>query len=263
MPTWNPRQYLQFAAERTRPCHDLVRRIEVDHPARVMDLGCGPGNSTQVLAGQWPEASIMGMDSNPAMIEAARQTYPSQSWILADIARWAAPKQAAEQYDVLFSNAALQWLTDHDRLFPALFNRLAPGGALAVQMPANRNSPAHRIMRSLAASNDWRDRFSARGVRQWHVQELPFYYDLLSPHAARIDLWETTYQHVLPDHQAMVEWYKGTGLRPYLDRLTADADRARFLADYLQRLPQAYPPRPDGRILFPFKRLFLIAYRAA
>jgi trans-aconitate 2-methyltransferase len=259
MPTWNPNQYLRFARQRTRPGHDLAERIEVERPQRVIDLGCGPGNSTHVLAERWPAAGIMGIDTNAAMIEAARQAYPTQTWAIGDIAHWTA--EEGEQFDVVFSNAALQWVKDHARLFPLLLARVAPGGALAVQMPANGDAPAHQAMRDQAASEPWRGFFPAEGARQWHAHATGFYYDLLSPQAARIDLWETTYLHVLPDAAAIVEWYKGTGLRPFLDFLASEADRARFLAEYGQRIRQAYPARPDGRVLFPFRRLFLIAYQ--
>src|SRR5450432_2184634 len=230
MPTWNATQYLKFGDERTRPSRDLAARIDVVQPARVIDLGCGPGNSTDVLVQRWPGAEITGLDNSARMIEAARAAHqsahkaahqaahPTRSsplrWVAADIAEWAAPEGGETSdgvFGVVFSNAALQWLPDHASLLPRLMRRVAPGGALAFQMPAP-DSPAHRIMRALAAAIGLR-------VADWHCHEPAFYYDVLTPCAARVDLWETEYVHVMADAEAIVEWYRGTGLRPFLDAL--------------------------------------------
>ena len=260
MPTWNPVQYLRFAEQRQRPCRDLIDRIEVNAPGRVIDLGCGTGTSTSVLIRRWPAANTLGLDSSKSMIEMARQEHPHGSWTLGDIAQWATRPDAAEgPYDVVFSNAALQWVDDHATVFPALLARVAPGGALAVQIPANLNAPAHELMRHLARSPRWRDRYP-NGVREWFVHDIGFYYDALAPQARTLDLWETEYLHVLPSPEAIVEWYKGTGLRPFLDPLPNDAERKEFAADYLAQIRTAYPPRADGEVLFPFRRMFLIAY---
>jgi trans-aconitate 2-methyltransferase len=260
MPTWDAGQYLRFGEERTRPCRDLVAQIVIQSPRQVIDLGCGPGNSTQVLAERWPNAMLTGLDSSPDMIEAARQIRPSRKWVVGDIASWSA---GAEEglFDVVFSNAALQWVPDHARLYSHLLAQVAPGGALAVQVPNNIDASAHLIARNLAASVAWQGHLPAAGVREWHVHDAGFYYDLLAPHAARINLWETEYVHVMPGAEAIVEWYKGTGLRPFLEALSSPDDRQRFIADYLEAIRGAYPPRADGRVLFPFRRLFLIAYR--
>jgi len=254
MPTWDASQYLQFANERTRPCHDLIARVALPLPEHIVDLGCGPGNSTNALAIRWPDAKITGLDSSPAMIAAARESHPQHTWIAADIASWS-PETAP---DLLFSNAALQWVPDHAAIFPRLAKQVAPGGAFATQVPANLGAPAHRLMRDLAASPAWRGHFT-RTVREWFVHDPAFYYDTLAPHAKRIDLWTAEYFHVMPDVHAIVEWYKGTGLRPFLDLLSA-ADQPRFLADYETLLKDAYPTHADGRVLFPFLRLFIIAY---
>jgi trans-aconitate 2-methyltransferase len=149
---------------------------------------------------------------------------------------------------------------DHRALYPKLLTKVAPGGALAVQVPCNFDAPVHVIARDIAASAAWRDCFPAGGVREWHVHEPAFYYDVIAPAAARVDLWETEYLHVMPDAEAILEWYKGTGLRPFLEALSSAADRERFAAEYLESLREAYPSRPDGRVLFPFRRLFLVAY---
>ncbi len=253
MPSWNPSQYLKFGEERTQPCRDLAARIALEHPARIIDLGCGPGNSTQVLADRWPAAQLTGLDNSTAMVAQARAAHPDRNWLTADIAEWA---EGEDRYDLVFSNAALQWLPDHPNLFPQLIARVAEGGALAIQMPGNWDSAAHRIMRSVAAQFP-----AADNAREWFTHDLGFYYDALTPHAARLELWATTYIHIMEGPAAIVEWYKGTGLRPFLEALHTDADRERFLTLYLEAIREAYPPRADGRVLFPFRRIFQIAYR--
>jgi trans-aconitate 2-methyltransferase len=256
MPTWNAEQYLRFADERTRPCRDLTQAIALEAPRRIVDLGCGPGNSTAVLAARWPEAEVVGLDSSEAMIAAARREAPRGTWVLGDIASWT----SATPFEIVFSNAALQWVPDHATTFSRLFAQVARGGALAVQMPCNPDAEAHEAMRLIAARPTWRPYFSA-GVREWHVHPSAFYYDALAPPAARLDLWETEYLHVMPNPLAIVEWYRGTGLRPFLDPLPNEATRRRFLDEYLEAITAAYPVRPDGRVLLPFRRLFVIAYR--
>jgi len=259
MPTWNPGQYLRFGDERTRPCRDLAARIEVAPVRSIIDLGCGPGNSTSILAGLWPEAEITGLDSSPDMIRAARTAMPNFRWTVGEIARRAAGDNG--QFDVVFSNAALQWVDDHATVYPRLLERVAAGGALAVQVPGNYDGPAHRLMRQIAASAEWRDSFRPGSVREWYVQDLDFYYDVLASRALRLDLWETDYLHVMAGPESIVEWYKGTGLRPFLEALGDDAARERFCAEYLEGLREIYPVRPDGKVLFPFHRLFLVAYQ--
>lgn len=256
MATWDSDQYLKFASERTQPAIDLARRIVLENPARIIDLGCGPGNSTAVLAARWPAADLTGLDSSPAMISAARREFPGRNWREGDIGTWSADTA----WDLVFSNAALQWVPDHARLFPHLLAQVAAGGALAVQVPANLDFPAHQVMREIGASARWRDFFQSP-VRDWHVEEPAFYYDTLAPHAARLEMWLTDYLHIMPGPESLVEWYRGSGLRPWLDALPGDAERAGFLADYLREITAAYPRRPDGRVLFPFRRLFLVAYR--
>lgn len=261
MVNWNPQQYLQFDRERTRPCLDLVSRIELAAPARIVDLGCGPGNSTQTLAERWPNAAITGIDNSPEMIEEATRRNPNISWICQDVTLWT--RDCTESFDLVFSNAALQWVPDHTCLFPRLFERVAAGGALAVQVPGNMQATAHRVMRELAATEKWRAAFPAAGVREWFVHELADYYDLLTPLTSQIELWSTDYLHVLPSVEAIVEWYKGTGLRPFLACLSTSAEKEDFLADYLRLLRKEFLPRASGTILFPFRRLFLIARRSA
>lgn len=256
MPTWNAAQYLRFADERTRPCRDLAAAISLEAPGRVIDLGCGPGNSTAVLAARWPKAEITGLDSSEAMLAAARRDAPERAWILGDIAAWT----SEAPFDLVFSNAAFQWVPDHEAAFPRALAQVAPGGALAVQMPCNIDAEAHTAMREIAARPAWRPHLGGP-VRQWHVHPASFYYDVLAPHATRLDIWVTEYLHVMPDADAIVAWYQGTGLRPYLDALPDEAVRQRFVDEYREAITAAYPARADGRVLFPFERLFIIAYR--
>jgi trans-aconitate 2-methyltransferase len=257
MSGWNPSQYLKFAEERTQPCRDLAARIAVTNVRRVIDLGCGPGNSTSVLRDRWPDAEFTGLDNSAEMIARARREYPSQRWIAGDISEWAAAGDG--QFDVVFSNAALQWVDDHAAVYPRLLSRVAPGGALAIQIPGNIDALPHRLMREVAATPAWSRWFPLGKVREWHHCEMDFYYDVLAPAAAHLDLWATEYLHILPDAEAIVEWYRGTGLRPFLEVLESGADCQRFAADYLASLRPHYPPRAAGGVLFPFRRIFLIA----
>ncbi len=255
MPIWNPNQYLKFSDERTRPCRDLVHSIQLENPQQIMDLGCGPGNSAEVLRERWPDANITGLDSSEQMIMNARKRFPQGKWLQADIANWS----ASDPYDVIFSNAALQWLPDHERILPHLLKQVKLKGAFAFQVPANFHGTAHQLMRDLAGSEHWRGHFREK-IREWYVHEPAFYYDALAPHASRIDLWRSEYFHVLPGPEAIVEWYKGTGLRPFLDVLQ-QAEQEYFLHDYLQLIENAFPRQANGQVLFPFLRLFVIAYR--
>jgi trans-aconitate 2-methyltransferase len=256
MPTWNPSQYLKFDDERTRPCRDLVARIQLKNPRRIIDLGCGPGNSTQVLAERWPDAQITGLDSSEQMIRNATEKYPHQNWALGDIPQWS----AREPFDLVFSNAAYNWVPDHARVMPHLLQQVAPGGVFAFQVPANINAPAHELMRSTASSDKWRSHFPEK-IREWYAHDLAFYYETLVDDSSHLDLWTTEYQHILNGPEAIVEWYKGTGLRPFLDHLADENARRSFLADYLKEIEKAFPRRKDGRVLFPFQRLFVIATR--
>jgi trans-aconitate 2-methyltransferase len=253
MPSWKPDQYLKFAAERTQPCRDLAARVAIQNPRRVIDLGCGPGNSTEVLAARWPNSELTGLDSSADMIAKARGVHPEWRWCAGDIAEWT---NGEDSFDVVFSNAAMQLVPDHPGVFPRLLTRVTPGGALAVQMPGNHDAEAHRLMRAVAT------RFPAtENVREWFTHGIDFYYDSVAPLAARVDLWSTEYIHVMEGPEDVVEWYKGTGMRPFLDALPTDTERERFPAGYLAAIREAYPTRDDGRVLFPFRRLFIVAYR--
>ncbi len=254
MPTWDPHEYLKFADRRLRPALDLVARIPPDSPRTVYDLGCGPGNITRLLAERWPGAAVTGVDSSSEMLAKASEEAPGVALLQADIAQWSPPAPA----DLLFSSATMHWLDDHRRLLPRLVAQLAPGGVLAVQMPCNRDAPCHLLIDAAASNGPWRSLLSQVRPIFRSVESADVYYGILAPLARRVDIWETEYLHVLEGDNPVVEWTRGTGLRPYLDVLD-DPDRSGFLAAYAARISAAYPKQPDGRTLLPFRRLFLIA----
>jgi trans-aconitate 2-methyltransferase len=250
---WDDQQYLKFADERTRAARELLARVPLEAPQQVVDLGCGPGNSTLLLRERYPAAKLWGVDNSPEMLARARADLPEVAFVEGDLATY----RVERPVDLLFANAVLQWLPTHELLVPALFAQLKPGGVLAFQVPVNFDEPSHRLMRELAGP--WSTR--VRAVRsRGRAGSASFYYDLLAPHAAHVDVWQTTYEHVLADAAAIVEWVKGTGLRPYLDVLEGD-ERARYLADYTQAIDKAYPKRTDGKRLFSFPRLSVVAVR--
>ena len=250
---WNPDLYLKFADERTRPARDLAAAIPQSAPARILDLGCGPGNSTQVLRERWPGARITGLDSSPEMIAKARATYPDGDWRVADLAGLDEPP-----CDLLFANAVLQWLPDHDTLLPRLLARVAPGGHLAAQMPTNPRTPLRRAIVDAARHPRFSGRLTGAGGGLTFL-DAPFYQDLLAPLAANLDLWVTTYYHLLASHQGIVDWFSSTALRPFLERLPDPADQDFFKAEVRTACERAYPLTADGRVLMPFERLFLVA----
>ena len=253
--TWDPAQYGKFGDERQRPVHDLLARVALDTAQRIYDLGCGDGRVTGLLKARWPEAAIIGVDNSADMLAAARANEPAVTWIEGDISEWRAPGLA----DAVFANASMQWVGDHQTLFPRLARMVATGGVLAVQMPRNHDAPSHECMREAAAAGPWRKKLG--DMRPFPpVAEPDAYYDILAPHVTRLDIWETEYVHVLEGDDPVVEWTKGTGLRPYLTPLD-DTERAGFLADYRARIARAYPRRADGRTLLPFRRLFIVAVR--
>jgi trans-aconitate 2-methyltransferase len=256
MPKWDAELYLRFSSERTQPSVDLIQRIAIPDPGRIIDLGCGPGNSTAVLRQRWPKADITGLDSSSDMISTASRSYPHNEWLIGDIAAWS----TEIPFDVVFSNAALQWVPRHAILIPHLFAQVASGGALAVQMPAHFNSPLHREILATADDPSWRH-LMGPALNALTKEPPSLYYNLLQPLAARLDIWETEYYHVVDSPQSIIEWFRGTGLRPFLAALENEGQRKRFEEQLLERYTRAYSPQNDGRILFPFRRLFIVAYR--
>jgi trans-aconitate 2-methyltransferase len=254
--SWSAAQYLKFEHERTRPVRDLVARIPNAEVLSAADVGCGPGNSTEVLRERYPQARIVGLDSSTDMIEAARKRLPDIAFEVAGIREWR-PK---EPLDVILANAVLQWVPDHETLFPALMAKLKPGGALAVQMPDNLEEPSHRLMGEVASDRPWAAKLKDAAAARTERHPANWYFQLLRPHAPHVDVWRTTYFHPLAGAHAIVEWLKGTGLRPFLDPLE-QSERETFLTRYEAAIAKAYPAEADGTVLLPFPRLFVVAAR--
>ena len=252
--SWDPDVYMQFAGERTRPAVELLAHVPLRAPVRVIDLGCGPGNSTALLAARWPMARIEGLESSPDMLAKARSSGVGAKWIEGDVESWSPDAR----YDVIFSNATLHWIAAHHILLPRLMGFVADGGALAFQVPQNFDAPSHVLMREVAGNGPWSTKLV--GARQVNVLSPDAYFDILAPLAVSIDIWETTYLHVLDGDDPVLEWVSGTGLRPFMQPLGAD-EREDFIARYRARLREAYPRRSDGKTLFPFQRLFVVAQR--
>ena len=256
MADWNPALYTRFEDERTRPAAELLARVPLDAPRLAYDLGCGPGNSTALIAARFPEAEVIGLDTSPSMLESARTRLPSLAFALADAATWT-PKRAP---DLIYANAVLQWLPDHPVLLPRLFGLLAPDGVLAVQMPDNLAEPSHRLMRETAASGPWAAAIGDPAVagRLGRMLDPAGYYPLLAPLAADVDVWRTAYHHPMADAAAIVAWVRATGLRPFLDPLDPKQTEG-FLAAYETTIDAGYPPRSDRRRLLAFPRVFIVA----
>jgi trans-aconitate 2-methyltransferase len=279
---WDAALYLRFGGERARPFFDLLARVGAELPGYVADLGCGPGNLTALLAERWPAATVCGVDSSPEMIEAARALVaespqprlgsapspaapsgsgpvatnhaPGLSFMLDDIRHW----KPQSLPDVIISNAVLQWVPGHRELLVRWADQLADGGWLAFQVPGNFDQPSHAIMREMAASARWRPLLRDVALNRQSADPAG-YADLLARAGLEVDAWETTYVHILRGEDPVLEWYKGSGLRPVLAAL--DADQAGdFLAEYGTRVRQAYPPSSFGTI-FPFRRVFAVAHR--
>lgn len=256
MKDWNPDLYRRFEDERTRPARDLLARVPLQTPRQVVDLGCGPGNSTELLLQRFPDAEVLGIDNSPAMLDSARERLPGCRFELADIGTWT-PDGA---FDLIYANASLQWVGDHEGLLPRLLSALAPGGVLAVQMPDNRDEPTHRAMRELAAHAPFAALIGDVGKLRTELLGLDGYYDLLAPLSASLDLWRTEYQHPMDSPARIVEWVRGTGLKPFVDPLP-ESERAQFLTAYEQRIAETYPVRADGKLRLAFPRLFFVAQR--
>ncbi len=256
MPDWSAAQYLKFEDQRTRPARDLLAQVPLREAHKVYDLGCGPRNSTQLLVERFPHAGVTGLDSSPDMLRQARERLPRCQFIEADLNDWAAPGDA----DVLYSNATIQWLPDHLSVLKRLLSGLRTGGVLAVQLPDNFDESSHVLMREIARSGPWAEAVGSARADRTGLPQVGDYYDALKPHCSRLDIWHTIYQHPLDGAAAIVEWVKGTGLRPYIDPLPPE-QREAFLRNYTDRIAQAYPPRVDGKVLLRFPRLFMVAVR--
>jgi trans-aconitate 2-methyltransferase len=254
---WSPAQYVKFEDERTRPARDLLAQVPLDNIERAIDLGCGPGNSTELLMERFGTAAVSGLDSDENMLEAARKRLPDIPFAMADLATW----QPGKPCDLLYANAVFQWLPNHLDIFDRLMDGLTPGGVLAIQMPDNLEEPSHLLMEESAHAGPWRVAFEGRSIRRAALPSPSVYFQRLAPKSARVDIWHTIYNHPMENATGIVEWVKGTGLRIYLDRVPPE-HREAFLADYTSRIAKAYPAMRDGRVLFRFPRMFMVAVKA-
>jgi trans-aconitate 2-methyltransferase len=255
MTAWNPTQYLRFGDERVRPALDLLSRISLDAPKVIYDLGCGTGAVTAMLKERWPEARVTGVDSSQAMLDRARTLEADVDWLERDLNEWE-PEAPA---DLLYSNAVLHWLDSHETLFPRLLSGLKTGGVLAVQMPYNFSAPSHTLIAETVRNGPWRGNLEPH-LREQPVLDTTAYYDILGPHTSNLDIWETTYLHVLQGEDPVVEWTKGSILGPLLELLDGEQVPV-FLDSYRAPIGKAYPQQGDGKTLLPFKRLFLVAIK--
>ena len=250
---WDPAQYLAFGNERLQPALDLLSRIPIDAPGTVIDLGCGAGNVTKALKGRWPNAAFTGIDSSSEMLERARTEDPGIEWIKGDLNDW----RPQTPIDLLFSNAALHWLDEHDKLFPRLMEYVAPDGFLAVQMPRNWLAPSHTCVTEAVHAGPWRESLEPL-LWPFPTHEPSFYYEALSPVSNSLAIWETVYCQILEGENPVAEFVKGTQLKRFLDALD-EPERSEFEEEYRKRIRAAYPKRMDGKTLFPFRRIFILA----
>ena len=252
---WNAEIYLSFGDERLRPALDLLAQVPIDRPGLVYDLGCGPGTATVHLKRRWPDARVVGVDGSPDMLARARAEHAGIEWVEADLTAWRPDALG----DVVYSNAVFQWFDDHDTLLPRVVEAVKPGGALAIQVPNNWREPSHTSMADTAHNERWRDRVAPllRGVPVLTPQE---YYAILRPLVSYLNIWETTYHQQLEGDNPIVAWTSGSSLRPLLDPLTED-ERAAFVEEYTNRVAPHYPRQSDGKTIFPFRRIFMVAIR--
>lgn len=254
MSDWNSAQYLKFKKERTQPSIDLVNRIDIDSSAKIIDIGCGPANSTKVLYDKFPNAEILGVDYSQNMIDKARGSLPQAKFDLFDAADevW----ELDMDYDIVFSNACIQWIPNHKELIPKMMSLLNPNGILAVQIPIQYSEPIHKIIGEVSSSPKWAGKL--KNERPFHILSNSDYYDILAKCAADFEMWTTTYYHRMKSHNDIIEWYKSTGLKPYLDKLN-DADRQSFIDDVYKEVVRQYPVQENAEVILRFPRLFFIA----
>ncbi|MCI7690866.1 MAG: methyltransferase domain-containing protein [Oscillospiraceae bacterium] len=256
MADWNSAQYLKFKAQRTQPASDLAARIDIN-PLEIIDIGCGPGNSTRVVKDRFPNARAIGADSSENMLETARRDNPDCEFIQLDAG--GDLSEFSGKFDLVFSNACIQWIPNHSALLPNLFYMLKSGGALAVQIPVNFDEPIHKIIGKITMSEKWRAHFP--NPRIFYTLTEGEYFDILSDLTSDFEMWKTIYFHRMPSYDSIIEWYKSTGLKPYLDVLS-DAEKEEFINDVRAEVEKAYPTQKNGEIIFRFPRLFFIAKRS-
>jgi trans-aconitate 2-methyltransferase len=256
MSDWSASQYLKFEDERTRPARDLLAQVPLTKLRKAVDMGCGPGNSTELIAARYPDARVEGVDSSPDMLRQARERLPNCTFAQADLTTWT-PEAGT---DLLYANAVFQWVPNHAAVLKRLLEALPQGGVLAVQMPDNLDEPSHTLMQQAARDPRWAEKLRDAAARRDRLPSVDAYYDLFRPLSARLDIWHTIYNHPMDGTAGIVEWLKGTGLRPFLDPLTAE-EKPAFLDLYQSQLGKAYPARVDGKVILRFPRLFIVAQR--
>lgn len=256
MADWNSAQYLKFKAQRTQPAVDLAARIDIN-PSEFIDIGCGPGNSTRVVKNRFPSARAVGADYSENMLEAARKDNPDCEFIRLDAG--GDLSEFSGKFDLVFSNACIQWIPNHRELLPKMFSMLKNGGELAVQIPVNYDEPIHKIIGSVSASEKWREKLTNPSI--FHTLFESEYFDILSDLTSDFEMWKTVYCHRMPSHDSIIEWYKSTGLKPYLDALP-DEEKEEFTNEVKREVEKAYPTQKNGEIIFRFPRLFFIAKRS-
>ena len=247
MSDWNARQYLKFEDERSRPARDLLAQVPLEQVRAAVDLGCGPGNSTELLAARYPAAQVIGVDSSKDMLRQARERLPACSFVEGDVSSWVPDGPV----DLLFANAVFQWVPEHPAVMRRLVELLPEGGVFAAQMPDNTREPSHLLMEKV---------FGVSCAARVDLPTAEAYYDLLRPVCQRVEIWHTIYQHVMDGPEAVVEWFKGSALRPFLAGVD-EADGDRLLREYTAEIARSYPGRFDGKVLLRFPRLFVVAVR--
>jgi trans-aconitate 2-methyltransferase len=251
---WNPDLYLKYGKERIQPSIDLISRIDYNNPSTIIDIGCGPGNSTQILYQRWPDSKILGVDNSEAMIIKAKKDYPSQEWKLVD----AEKEVISGKYDIVFSNATIQWIPNHPQLFHRLKNNITDKGIIAIQLPLFFDMYLGKAIAEISKVKRWAH--LTESVNDlFTIHNSSEYYDILSEIFSSFEIWKTSYIHIMDSHYSILEMIRSTGLRPYLDRLKTNIDKKEFEVEVLEKIRNDYKEQRDGKVLFPFKRLFIIA----
>jgi trans-aconitate 2-methyltransferase len=253
---WNPVLYLKFNKERIQPSIDLVSRINYTDPGKIIDIGCGPGNSTQVLHDKWPDSYIVGADNSEAMIKKASEDYPDQKWILFD----AAKDSVNEKFDIVFSNATIQWIPNHEHLIKNLADLLTAKGCLAIQIPLFLDMPIGKAIEEISGMKHW-NFIPEQNNEKFTIHTPSFYFDQLNLYFGKADIWQTDYFHVMDSHSSILEMMRSTGLKPHLDRLHDECNKKEFEKQVLDSIKRDYPVQSNGKVLFPFRRLFFIAWK--
>lgn len=254
MSDWNAEQYLKFKKDRTKPSIDLSNKIDIANPKNIIDIGCGPANSTAVLKNKFPDAYVLGVDSSENMINTAKENHPDIDFMLFDASKDF--EKLDRKFDVVFSNACIQWVPDHHKLIPNMMNILNDNGMLAVQIPITVEQDMHKVKNKVLSKPYWKDKLS--GARTVYTLKDCEYFDILSSCSSDFEIWKTVYYHRLPSHQSVLEWYRSTGLKPYFDRLNDD-DKVLFEKDILEEITKQFPVQQNGEIIFKFPRLFFTA----